>query len=108
MNELLAILTTCLLVGPLIALTSRTGMICSYLLLLSAPWNPSRWCSIWADQTECKFTVERRRWRGVQYQIGWVGLAAVTGSSTQQEGADTGKYRFLRFRQSQGAMCPPG
>ena len=109
MNELLAILATCLLVGPLVALTSGAGMICPYLPLLSAPWNPSRWCfHIWTDRTECKFTVERRRWRGVQYQIAWVGLAAATGSSAQQEGADTGKYRFSRFRQSQGAMRPPG
>jgi len=110
MNELLAALMACLLVGLLVvAMTSSAGITSSYLSVLSALWNPSRWCShICADRTEWKFTVEKWRWRGVQRQIGWGRLTAVAGFSAQQGGADTGKYRFSRFRQSQGAMHPPG
>jgi hypothetical protein len=99
MNELLATLMTCLLLGLLVvAMTSSAGITYSYLPVLSALWNPSRWCfHTCADRTECKFTVEKWPWRGVQRQIGWARLTAPAGFSIPQEGADTGKYRFSRF-----------
>ena len=110
MNELLVALMTLLLVGLLaVATTSGAGITYSYLSMLSALWNPSRWCfHFCADRTEWKFTVEKWRWRGVQRQIRWGRLTAAAGFSTQQRGVDTGKYRFSRFRHSQGAMRPPG
>ncbi len=43
MNELLAALMACLLVGLLVvAMTSSAGITSSYLSVLSALWNPSR------------------------------------------------------------------
>jgi hypothetical protein len=109
MNELLAALMTCLLVGLLVvAMISSAGITYSYLSVLSTLLNLSRWCfHICADRTECKFTVEKWRRRGVQRQVGWSRLTAAAGFSIQQEGADIGKYRFSRFRQSRGAMHPP-
>jgi len=109
MNELLAALVTCLLVGLLVvAMTSSAGITYSYLSVLSTRWNPSRWCfHTCADRTEWQFTV-KWRWRSVQRQFGWDRLTAAAGFSAQQGGADIGKYRFSRFRQSQGTMHPPG
>jgi hypothetical protein len=108
MNELLAALATCLLVGLLVVvMTSSEGITYSYLSVLSTLWNPSRRCfHTCADRPEWKFTV-KWRWRGVQRQFGWDRLTAA-GFSAQQGGADISKYRFSRFRQSQGAMHPPG
>jgi hypothetical protein len=110
MNELLVASMTCLLVSLLVVATiGGAGIIYSYLSVLSALWNPSRWCfHICADRTEWKFTVEKWQWRGAQRQIGWGRLTAAAGFFTQQGGADTGKYRFSRFRHPQGAMRPPG
>ena len=110
MNELLAASMTCLLVGLLVvAMTSSAGITYSCLSVLSALWNPIRWCfHICADRTEWKFTVEKWRWRGVQHRVGRVGPTAAAGFFTQQGDADTGNYRFSRFRHSQGAMRPPG
>jgi hypothetical protein len=109
MDELLATLT-CLLVGLLVvAVTSGTGIAYSYLSVFSALWNASRWrFHIRADRTEWKFTVKKWWWKGVQHQIGCVRPTAAADFSTHKPGADTGKYRFSRFRQSQGAMRPPG
>jgi hypothetical protein len=100
MDELLAAWMTCLLVGLLVvAMTSGAGITYSYLSVLPALWNASRWCfRICADRNEWKFTVKKWRRRGVQHQSGWVGPMAAVGFSTQQEDADTGKYRFSRFR----------
>jgi hypothetical protein len=99
MNDLLAVLMTCLLLGMLVvAMTSSAGIPYSYLSVLSALWNPSRWCfHICADRIGWNFVVGKWRWRGVQRQIGWARLTAPAGSFIQQAGVDTGKYRFSRF-----------
>jgi len=105
MNELLAALMTCLLVGLLVAMTSDVGTTYSYLSVLSALWNTSRWCFLICADPTGKFTVGKWQQRGVQHRVG---PTAAAGFLTQQRGADTGKYRFSRFRHSQGAMRPPG
>ena len=98
MNEPLATL----LVGLLVAMTSDAGATYFYLVMLSVLWNTNRWCFlICADPTGWKFTVGKWRWRGVQHRVGWVGPTAAAGFFTQQGDADTGKYRFSRFRHSQ-------
>jgi len=110
MKVLLAALAICLLIGPLVVeMTGSAGITYFYFSLLSALWNPSGRCfHICADRTEWKFTVEKWRWRGPQHEIGWGRLTTAAGFSTQQGDAHTGKYRFSRFRQSQGAMHLPG
>jgi hypothetical protein len=99
MNELLVVLMIGLLLGMLvIAMTNNAGIPYSYLSVLSALWNPGRWCfHICADRIGWNFAVGKWWWRVLQRQIGWARLPAPADFSIQQEGADTGKCRFSRF-----------
>jgi hypothetical protein len=109
MDKLLAALVICLLVGLLVATTSGAGITYSCLPVFSDLWNTSRrYFHICADQTEWKFTLDKWQWRDMKRQIGWSRLPAATEISSQQGNANTDKYRFSRFSQSQGAMRPPG
>jgi hypothetical protein len=109
MNPLLAALMTCLLVGPLVALTSRAGITCSCLSLFSTCWYFSRrYRYTGVVRTGWTFTLDKWQWKDMKRQIGWSRLPAATEISSQQGNANTDKYRFSRFSQSQGAMRPPG
>jgi hypothetical protein len=70
MNQSLAALMTCLLVGLLVALTSKTGITYAYLSLLSTCWYFSRgYGYTGVDRTGWKFTLDKWQWKGVQRQI---------------------------------------
>jgi hypothetical protein len=99
MNELLAVLMIGLLLGILVvAMTSSAGITYSCLSILSALWNPSRWCfHVCADRIGWNFAVEKWWWRVLQRQIGWGRLTAPADFSIRRKSADTGKYRFSRF-----------
>jgi hypothetical protein len=109
MNQSLAAWMTCLLVGLLVAVTSKTGITYAYLSLLSTCWYFSRgdYCYTGVDRTGWKFTLDKRQWKGVQRQIEqsrWQRRRSLLN----RENANTGKFRFSRFSEFQRAMRPSG
>jgi len=105
-------LTVSLLVGLLlVAMFSAlvVGRLRDGAEAIVAFWDGRRyWSRICPNRTRWEFVVQKWQRRDTQSQVRQVGLTAAADSSTKKGDADTSEYRFSRFRQFQGTVCPPG